>query len=250
MGRSALRVSPICVGMVGSAEVALTAFDAGINFFFVSADLHWSRYAALRDGLAQLLARRPSVRAHLVVAGVSYMTQPEFCWAPFDELIAAIPGLDHLDIHVAGGVYGREWSARSREYRAQLAESFLGVRAIGASFHDRAPLARVINSEAIDIAFARYNPFHTGMRDEVFPALVPSRTLLYNFKSTAAHVGASRCTELGLGPEYWRPHVVDSWTDEIVSEEPGAPGVGDEMDDPVHGNRRRRPHELQQDGDD
>src|ERR1051326_8362214 len=93
-----LEVSRYCLGTVEDPAAVLAAFDAGINFFFVSADLHWPRYADLRRGLDQLLARGGGIRDRIVVAAVSYATQPEFCTMPFEELLEETPRLERLDI--------------------------------------------------------------------------------------------------------------------------------------------------------
>src|SRR3954463_12328826 len=108
LGPDGLRVSPFCLGLAGEAATVPAAFDAGVNFFFVSADMHWPLYENTRRGLADLLARGGGVRDEVVVAGVCYPTQPEFCTAPFEELVAAVPGLKTLDVLLAGGVYGWE----------------------------------------------------------------------------------------------------------------------------------------------
>src|SRR6266540_1673365 len=57
LGEDGLRVSPFCLGLVGSDDTACAAFDSGINFFFLSADLHWPLYESARLGLEKLLAR-------------------------------------------------------------------------------------------------------------------------------------------------------------------------------------------------
>ena len=67
--------------------------DAGINFFFLTADMHWPYYEASRRGLEQLFARQPSVRQHVVVAAACYPTQPEFCAMPFAEVVESVRGL-------------------------------------------------------------------------------------------------------------------------------------------------------------
>ncbi len=57
LGKSGLRVSPVCIGITGTPEIIPTAFDAGINFFFLTADLHWPLYEGLQRGLESLLSR-------------------------------------------------------------------------------------------------------------------------------------------------------------------------------------------------
>ena len=98
LGSDGLRVSPFCLGIVGEPATVSAAFDAGVNFFFVTADMHWPLYEHTRRGLADLLARGRGVRDKVVVAGVCYPTQPEFCAMPFEELAAAVPGLKTLDV--------------------------------------------------------------------------------------------------------------------------------------------------------
>src|SRR5262245_54155501 len=46
LGEQGLRVSPYCLGMIRDPETVGAAFEAGINFFFVSADMHWPLYQA------------------------------------------------------------------------------------------------------------------------------------------------------------------------------------------------------------
>src|SRR4051812_39900076 len=57
LGDCGLKVSPFCLGMVGEPATVPAAFDAGVNFFFVTADMHWPLYEMTRRGLADLLAR-------------------------------------------------------------------------------------------------------------------------------------------------------------------------------------------------
>src|SRR5262245_40768463 len=110
LGSEGLRVSPFCLGIVGEAAVVSAAFEAGLNFFFVTTDMHWPYYEQTRRGLADLLARGRAIRDQIVVAGVCYPTQSEFCTAPFEELVAAVPGLETLDVLLAGGAYGWEFN--------------------------------------------------------------------------------------------------------------------------------------------
>jgi hypothetical protein len=205
-------VSRVCLGTAGSEATVCAAFDAGVNFFFVTTDMHWPDYEATRRGLAALLQRRRSMRDDIVVAAVCYLTQPEFCWRPFAELVAAIPRLGRIDVSIAGGAYGREWRVRLAEYQEHRRTAFLGVGAIGASFHDRRAALRGINAGLIDVAFCRYNPLHVRARAELFPRLRRERAaLLYNFNSTHGHVDRAAMAALGLGARYWRPHVTDCY---------------------------------------
>src|SRR4051812_44954555 len=73
---TSLRASPICLGMITRPEMIPAAYDAGINFFFVSCDLHWPLYEAWRCGMRMLLSRGGGVRSDIVVAVATYMAHP------------------------------------------------------------------------------------------------------------------------------------------------------------------------------
>jgi hypothetical protein len=199
--------------MVEDPSTIGAAFDAGVNFFFVSADMHWPLYDATRRGLADLLARGRGVRDEIVVAGVCYPTQPEFCSMPFQELLAAVPRLERLDVLLAGGAYGEEIGERLPVYQEHRRRRFLGSRAIGVTFHDRAAAAVAVRAGGLDIAFIRYNADHAGATKDFFPR-VPARPrpLVFNFKSTSGYVPPARMTELGLAaPDYWQPAITDHY---------------------------------------
>jgi hypothetical protein len=213
LGSGGLRVSPCCLGMVGAPATIGEAFDLGVNFFFVTADMHWPLYEGTRRGLADLLARSRGVRDEIVVAGVCYPTQPEFCSMPFQELVDSVPRLERLDVLLAGGVYGVEAGRRLPVYEEHRRSGYLGNRAIGASFHDRAAAAAAVGDRRVDIAFIRYNADHAGAGNDVFP-LLPDRPrpLLFNFKSTSGWVPPDRMAELGLAaPRFWQPAVTDHY---------------------------------------
>jgi predicted aldo/keto reductase-like oxidoreductase len=199
--------------MVGVPETIGAAFDAGINFFFLTADMHWPCYEAARRGLQQLLARGNGIRDQIVVAAVCYLTQPDFCYGPFQELLDAVPGLDRLDVLLAGGVYAEAFAARLPVYQRHRRTRFLGARAIGATFHDRQEARKAVTEALVDVAFVRYNPAHAGAREDLFPHLLqPTPTLLFGFKSTFAYVPPQQMAELGLpGDVYWHPEVTDHY---------------------------------------
>jgi predicted aldo/keto reductase-like oxidoreductase len=213
LGRQSLAVSPFSVGLVGAPETVGAAFDAGINFFFLTADMHWPYYEAARRGLQQLLARGNGIRDQIVVAAVCYPTQPEFCYGPFRELLDAVPGLDRLDVLIAGGVYAGEFAGRLSVYQQHRRTRFLGARAIGATFHDRQEARKAVSDDLVDVAFVRYNPGHAGAREDLFPHLPqPTSPLLFGFKSTFAYVPPPQMAELGLpGDVYWHPDVTDHY---------------------------------------
>lgn len=210
LGDSGLRVSPFCLGMARSEDTASAAFDAGINFFFLSSDLHWPYYDLARRGLEKLLARSPGIREQVVVAMASYVTQPEFCAGALEEGLDAVAGLKSIDLAIIGGAYSHEFLTRVNVYRYILAHGNLGNKATGTTFHDRMAALLATNHNLVDIAFIRYNPIHTGAKFDLFPYLKqPSSTLLYNFKSTLGSMAAERYAALGLNDDYWQPKVTD-----------------------------------------
>ena len=213
LGSDGLHVSPICLGIVGEPAVVTAAFEAGVNFFFLTADMHWPAYEATRRGLADLLRSHRDVRDRIVVAGVCYPTQPEFCEVPFLELIQAVPGLGRLDVLLAGGAYAADMTQRLPIYVQHRMCSHAGAKAIGATFHDRAAAREALLQRDLDIAFVRYNTMHPGAQKEVFFDLPQTdRPLLFNFKSTAGYLPPSRMAQLGLpAPEWWQPAVTDHY---------------------------------------
>ena len=207
LGRSQLEVSPFCLGMSRSADAITAAYDAGINFFFITADMHWPLYEQTRRGLAKLLRRGGDVRSRIVVAGVIYVTQPEFCWDPFAELVDAVDGLEHLDLLIAGACYADNFAARLPVLGEHRQRRFLGAQAIGATFHDRALVADAVNAGEIDIAFVRFNAAHRGAQTEVFPLINTGErsTLLFNFKNVLKTTTEAMRSH-GLSDEYWAPN--------------------------------------------
>ena len=205
-----LKVSPLCVGAVGTPGVVSAAFEAGINFFFLTADLHWPMYEPLRKGLIDLLKKKGR-RDQVVVAVAAYVTQPDFCEAPFEEVIEAVPGLERIDVAIAGGAYGHELSGRLPIYARHRRTGFCGIRAIGASFHQRTTASWAISERLVDLALIRFNAKHVGARADLFPALPARRPLLYNFKSTYGYVAPERLDALGLHGDSWRPTPADHY---------------------------------------
>jgi hypothetical protein len=228
LGASGLEVSPICIGITDDPRTIPAAYEAGINFFFVTADMHWPLYEQTRRGLAQLLDSHPGARDAIVVGAVSYVAQPEFLWMPFDEVLAELPGLERLDLTIAGGAYGHEIDRRLGTYERHRAVRHAGARAIGASFHDREAARRVVAQGALDIGFVRYNPRHPGAREDLFPHVGiragGRRTLLFNFKSTRGHIASeAQYAALGIAADYWRPHPTDYYR--FALSEPALDGI-------------------------
>jgi len=212
LGRSGLQVSPVCLGMVPRPETVLAAFDAGINFFFLSVDMHWPLYEGTRRGLEALLARGGGVRDEIVVGVVSYLEQPMFQAFQVHEVIDAVAGLERVDLIIAGGVSNpASLHSRLGPMTAARSINFRGARAIGASFHDRRQAVEAATLDQLDILYVRYNTAHPGARTDLFPFLPPVRTgRIFNFKSTMFKVTAEMLTSLKLSPpQCWLPDVPD-----------------------------------------
>lgn len=238
LGTSGLEVSPICHGMTPDPSTIPAAYEAGINFFFVTADMHWPLYEGLRRGLRDLLDGNPAARDSIVVGVVAYVTQPEFTYAPFLEVLEELPPLQRIDLLIAGGAYGHEIGGRIDIYKARRESGHAGARAIGTTFHDRKAALETLDRGVLDIAYVRYNPGHPRARTDLFQH-VKSRadgrtTLLYNFKSTDGSVeDEAEYVALGLAPDNWRPPITDYYRfaltepalDGILCSLPGERGV-------------------------
>jgi len=211
LGISGLTVSAICLGIVESPETIGAAYDAGVNFFFLTADLHWPLYEPSRQGLADLLSRSPSVRDEVVVGVVSYLDQPLFQALQFHEVVDAVPGLERVDLLIAGAVPDESnFFARFNSIHSARAAGHVGARAIGASFHDRRSALISLNYNCLDINYIRYNTAHPGATQEIFPYLRQDRAaLIYNFKSLMSPVTSERFQQLGFNDDHWFPKPTD-----------------------------------------
>jgi hypothetical protein len=200
LGNSPLFVSPVCIGISGSPETVEAAYKAGVNFFFLTADLHWPLYDATRRGLANLLTSGRARRDDIVVAVCSYLDQPLFSALQFHEVIDAVPGLMRVDVAIAGGVsHAPSYYTRLPSLNVAKMCAHRGISAMGASFHDRQCALAVQNSNQIDIAYIRCNTAHPGARADLFPFLRRDRVgLTYNFKSLMFRVTEREIAKAGL----------------------------------------------------
>jgi hypothetical protein len=213
LGHGGLRVSPICLGMTASPATVEAAYEAGVNFFFVSADLHWPLYEATRKGLERLLRGNRRRRDQIVVGVVSYFEEPWFGYLQFWEVIDAVPGLMRVDLLIAGGVSSsRSFDEREDVLRSARAQRYLGARAIGASLHQRKLAVRAEQNRVLDISYIRYNAGHPGARRDVFPQLRGKRrALLFNFKSMALQSSPGRSAKPVKSHGRWVPEPTDCY---------------------------------------
>jgi hypothetical protein len=201
----------LCIGIVSDPATITEAFEAGINFFFISLDLHWPLYEATRQGLAALLSRRKSIRDDIVVGVVSYLDEPLFRAFQVHELIASIPRLQRVDLLIAGAVSTPHGFGPRIQSLAEIRTvRHGGALAIGASFHQRSYALAAVHQGVLDIAFCRYNSAHPNGRLDLFPYIPLQRAcLLYNFKSVMSYVSREQATAFGVSPNQWVPDVAD-----------------------------------------
>ena len=213
LGRSALRVSPLCLGMVESPDVVPAAYEAGVNFFFISADLHWPLYEHTRRGISRLLRGNRARRDDIVVGVVSYLDEPLFSALQFNEVLDEVPGLERIDLIIAGAVSeDRNFYPRIRSLAAARQIGHVDASAIGASFHQRGLALVAANYDMMDIIFTRYNTLHPGARNDLYPYMHPKRASLnYNFKSMLSWVPREHLVELGFTDQHWIPDPGDCY---------------------------------------
>ncbi|MCW2248158.1 hypothetical protein M2352_003792 [Azospirillum fermentarium] len=224
LGLTGMTVSPLALGIT-TPDTVLAAYDMGINFFFLTSDLHWPLYQGLRDGLAELFRSRPSARDEVVVAVVSYLDQPLFNYLQFNEVIDSVPGLERVDVLMAGAVPSEAnlYSRFNSLHGARSARHF-GGQALGASFHHRPAALLSINANLLDVHFIRYNTSHPGAVTDIFPYARPDRTgLIFNFKSTMSQVTPEQFRKLGLDGRSWLPKTTDYYRFALTV--PGMDGV-------------------------
>lgn len=213
LGNGGLKVSPICLGMTDSPATIEAAFEAGVNFFFISADLHWPLYEATRKGLERLLRGSRARREQIVVGVVSYFEEPWFGYLQFWEVIDAVPGLQRVDLLIAGGVSSASsFNERTAVLRGARAKHYLGARAIGASLHQRKLAVKVERNRLLDISYIRYNAGHPGARRDVFPQLRGKhRALLFNFKSMTLGYTPGGSAKPQKSHGRWVPELTDCY---------------------------------------
>ena len=151
-------------------------------------------------------------RDEIVIAGVSYLHEPLFGYFQFDELISAIPGIERIDVLIAGAVEASDFISRYEKLVRAKQRKMWGCRAIGASFHSRAAALMAISSDLLDISYIRYNAAHAGAESEIFPYIsLNRRGLLYNFKSMDGNLTESSFQALNLESRYKCPKPTDGY---------------------------------------
>jgi len=205
-----LSVSHVCLGIVGSSDVVRAAYEAGVNFFAVTTDMHWPVYDATRRGLVELLRDRPAARDEIVVMGVSYVTHPRFCHAPFVELLEAVPSLGRLDISCMGAATNDNFLGRWDAHTKHREDSRIGAHAVAAIFDDAVAARAALAGGLVDLAVVGYRPSHRRLRSELFDKLSASRRAPILSIGVALDVlPPTRLQELGVGKDQWLPTLGD-----------------------------------------
>jgi len=146
----------------------------------------------------------------MVIGVVAYVTQPEFCWVPFQEVLDELPELENrIDVTIAGGCYGHEFPTRVAIFKKHREVKHVGAHAIGASFHDRAGARAALEAGDLDLAYIRYNPLHPGAARDLFPHVTDTQPFLFNFKSTNGLLRPEHYAKFGIDESFWRPHATD-----------------------------------------
>jgi hypothetical protein len=211
LGKSGLRVGPICLGMTASPETVIAAYEEGVNFFFITGDLHWPLYDGIRKGLGRLLSGAASRRQEIVVGVVSYLDNPLFSALQFNEVIAEVPGLEYVDLMIAGAVASdQSFYSRVESLTRARAAGLHGARAIGATLHQRSLALIADYYGLVDISYIRYNSSHPGARNDLFPYFRADRSgLVFNFKSVMSRVTAEMLEAMNLPNSNWVPDPCD-----------------------------------------
>ena len=137
------------------------------------------------------------VRDDIVVAVVSYVSQPEFALGAYLEALAAVERLERIDVLVIGCTYRHDFLTRLAGLSQRPPSALDASRVIGGSFHDRVAARWAVRKNLVDIAFSRYNALHRKAESELFPFLPsPKATLLYNFKNTKGWLCGQRFVDL------------------------------------------------------
>lgn len=209
LGSSGLQVSPVCLARVAQPETIPAAFDCGINFFYLSADMHWPLYEGTRRGLEMLLSRGAGIRDQIVVVTACHAMQLELCHAPFQEVVQFTPGLQRIDVLLAGAAYGFEIERRLALFQRHRSAGFVGARAVAAGFAELPVAAQYVAAGGGDLWMVRYDPQYPFAEEALFPRGAQRTSPLFVLPHPASLPSPQQCDALGLDPALWRP----DWTD-------------------------------------
>jgi predicted aldo/keto reductase-like oxidoreductase len=193
LGKTGLEVSPIGIGGGSgiSNEDLRYAFDKGINYFLFSSDLHHFSYRKSVETIKQLCKAGSALRDRVVLATVSYISNPEKVYAVLADQFMEL-GIDYIDVFHWGWItdkddfvglvdtarkikdggeiarFFREQILQAQEVNEEILKRGL-ARYVGASFHSRYAARQCI--QTLDVLMLRYNLAHLGAEIGVFPML-------------------------------------------------------------------------------
>lgn len=212
LGETGLLVSPFCLGMVADPAIIPAAFDAGVNFFFLSGDMSWHYFEKARRGLAMLLERGGGIRDDIVLSVGTYLAQPEYCNTGLHEVIRLVPGVDRVDVAIIGATRSNDFYLRLQDKRSCMRDGRFGVRAIGASFEEPESAVDAVNHALVDLAVAEHNCLARRVRDEVLPNLdAGAKSSFFGHSSKNGAPTPEQYAKLGLDEGSWIPGPVDHY---------------------------------------
>ena len=210
MNRVKLGSTDLQVGRIGigggngiSAEDVEYAINLGVNYIFVSCDLHSESYRGSQQAVRSR-SRGPR-RDEIVVVACSYVNDPEKIYGVLSDHLICL-NLDHVDVFQWGWL--SKWqaapgllAATRRIVNSTGAQNFVqqsGIvakqveadlrcrgyaRYLGVSTHDRDVGRALLEDSDLDVLMLRYNRDHTGAETDVFQHLTDSRPGIVAFNT-------------------------------------------------------------------
>ncbi len=204
-----IEVSHYLITVVETPDVVERAFEKGINFFLLGADLHWPMYEATRIGLRRIL-QASGVRQKIVVAGMSFVNVTNGARAAFREIVKAVPELEALDVLVIGSAGCHDFISRLQEYETYIEKGWIKARSIGALFENYRTARIAMAAGAVGVAMI---PFGAGRRDVVSSLNCETSLMgqppLYAFAASQSYYTDAELAEVGLPKDKWRPSQSD-----------------------------------------
>ncbi|MFN0180506.1 MAG: aldo/keto reductase [Gemmatimonadales bacterium] len=207
----------------------LEAFDKGVNFFFFSSDLHHHFYSNMAPALRSLCGKGASSREHVVLACVTYVTNPSLVEAALLDQIGDL-GLEYIDVFMWGMVPESTEVLAPLVRRAstlggpssdvmRFVERLVGpserlkrygaIRHVGMSFHSAACAYEVSQTGAVDVLMIPHNVSHRGAQRILLQGLArrPTRPGVVGFKSLVGTCGPLTARPRGVAPDVAVPTV-------------------------------------------
>ncbi|MBI4902031.1 MAG: aldo/keto reductase [Acidobacteria bacterium] len=162
LGRCGLVAGALGIGASYGVPAAAVeeAFHRGVNY------LYWG--SIRRDGFAQAVRNLRSHRSRAVLVLQSFSRIARLMQRSVEKGLRTI-GYDHADVLLLG-YWNSPVPGRILDGARELRRRGL-VRYLAVSSHNRPLLAKLANSSDFDIVHLRYNAFHRGAEQDIFPHL-------------------------------------------------------------------------------